>query len=121
MEQYKIKCEEEQAYKALKLGAHLRIFSNRGQISDETAKKWDMFNVGIVTYRLPSAEEMIGWIESNTHITQILIDGMEGTWGYRIYKVTTSDALEANCYKTRKEATIAAIDAALDYLLKKNV
>lgn len=102
MNKYTIYCTPEQTEKALCLGAPIECKVNKSTGS--------FCNIN------PTAEQMLGWIESNTPIVQILLDGMEGIWGYRIYRVTTSDVLEADCYSSRQEATLAAIDAALEYL-----
>lgn len=121
IDDYTIYCTPKQTKAALELGAKIVIFSNKGQISDETAKRWNMFNVGIVTYRLPTTEEMIGWLEEQgvkCFVLQDIYD--DDSYNIQINKeLIRTGHPQYNyplSYNSRKEATLAVIDAALEYL-----
>lgn len=119
MNKYKIYCTESQTKKALGLGAPIE----RGHEGSR------YFNIGVPTFYdendevcrvknsiifISTAEEMIGWLEEQG-ITEILITRNVYDWIYVIIrkeKVIDGD----NSYPTRKEATLAAIDAALEYI-----
>lgn len=72
---------------------------------------------------LPTAEEMIGWLEEQGVLCDVFPTGdfWNDRFGMRIMKKSKilnrfeSDAIN---YPTRQEATLAAIDAALDCLIK---
>ena len=108
MNKYTIYCTEEQTRKALELGAPI----------EKHYKGTD----GLTRYYedvIPTAEEMIGWIEEQG----ILVDTSAAflhtntpSYLYRIgfrFNDYVSDVVD---YPSRKEATLAAIDAALEYL-----
>lgn len=119
MDEFTIYCTEEQTKKARELGAPIEI-----KTIEEAQKDWQgkAFFTGMATCaKLPTAEQMIGWIESFLTI-QLLIEKQMGESGtrYRIWVRDEckpfSDIIEMHNYPTRKEATLAAIDAALEYL-----
>ena len=102
MERYTIYCTAEQTKKAIELGAPIEI------------RKKHLCNVGLI--EKVTAEQMISWLEEQEGIKDIAI-AQPFHWVFII-----SDDI---CYhstgegfETRKEATLAAIDAALDYLSK---
>lgn len=111
MNQYTIYCSAEQTQKAYKLGAPI-------------AKMTEEFNAVPSCYvdksnnlfEIPTSEQMISWLEDGlleeVHIEQD-IDSM---WSYTIYGNGNDLFGISNLYPSRKEATIAAIDAALEYL-----
>lgn len=75
--------------------------------------------VGNTWYWYPTAEQMIGWLEEQ---------GLNINISYNSFDDVKIIVTECSCYKeianikwskSRKGATIAAIDAALDYLTKK--
>ena len=70
-------------------------------------------------YKIPTAEEMIGWLEEQENIDVIKINkGYK--WSYSIYDKDFNPISAPNeCYDSRKEATLTAIDSALDYLAIK--
>lgn len=119
MNKYTIYCTEEQTKKALKLGAPIeRTHSNptmwfvyrypkRFWVSTDDSK----LDVGYVV-GIPTANQMIGWLEEQGINIAICICA-DGTY-YNFYHKGLM-----KYYKTHKEATLAAIDAALDYLSKK--
>lgn len=115
MNNYTIYCTPEQTKKALKLGAPIkRIIKYEDTISS------------IIDYCIPTVEQMLGWIEEQMNITTFHINFYptyknEG-YGYLIIAkeiVIECDAQEDGKYlqPSRKEATLAAIDAALGYLM----
>lgn len=103
MDNYTIRCSDEQTRKARKLGASL---------------EYTYGNCGLKHYINPTAEQMIGWLETQG-ITSIEITFSEETkWKFEIFgEIYDYDAP----YFSRQEATIAAIDAALDYLIDNNL
>lgn len=102
MKRYTIYCTEEQAKKALGLGAPIST-----TLDDLINRTW--FKV--------TAEQMIGWLEAQKNILEICIK-KKSTWRYEIY-IEPHTLLENSCYFTRKEASLAAIDKALDYLMER--
>lgn len=111
MKKYTILCTPEQTMLALKLGAPVMALKPGAPIK------------AIVDFRnilhIPTAEQLIGWLEDKTNITEVFVTEVSEGWYYVVeYKVgKTHDAIVyPNYYDNRKEATIAAIDAALKYL-----
>ena len=111
---YTIYCTLEQTKKALELGAPIK-----------EADKYDfpVFMDSHKYYVFPTAEQLIGWIEGIS-IIQLQIEKQMGESGtrYRIWVRDEckpfSEIIKMYNYPTRKEATLAAIDAALDYLIE---
>lgn len=110
MEKYIIYCTEDQTMKALELGAPIE--------EDYRYDKDIMFGEECVrTERQlapPTSEQMIGWLEEQGLF--ITIDKSDG--GHIFYKILkeTKYVCGWNSFSSRKEATIAAVDAALNYL-----
>lgn len=107
MEKYIIYCTPVQTKKALELGAPIRYkdtLDNRERGKFET----------------PTAEQMIGWFEEQKIIHNINIIGndYDCDWKYEIYLNMPDgyDYIGREDYQSRKEATLAAIDKALEYL-----
>ena len=94
MDQYIISCTEEQTKKALDLGAPI---DNRWIGKDPN----------------PTAEQMMGWIEEQGLSFSIY---QPNTWSYDIHELPIKPIDFGSNYDSRKEATLAAIDAALGYL-----
>lgn len=103
---YTIYCTSEQTKKALELGAPLKSYTANGYVESDCAE-------------CPTAEQMIGFLEEQDIIycIDILFEGKDD------YSMCVSgdsfDVVEGG-YSSRKEATLAAIDAALEYLSNKN-
>lgn len=113
MNEYTIPCTKEQACKAQKLGAPIRVTINWSL--DSNCK---LVNNGVDGFVLPTAEEMICWLET-TIFEEINIQRFANFWEYNVY-LTDDDLISHNGhYKSRTEATLAAIDAALEYLTNK--
>lgn len=71
-------------------------------------------------YLIPTAEQMIGWLEEQG--ISIVIRRFFAKWAFKLEQLTSVgeknlhvDSIEISSHK---EATLAAIDAALDYLIK---
>lgn len=111
MSDYTLFCTPEQTKKALELGATLRIFTSNDSLIDS---HWVSYNFG--EYYTPTAEQMLGWLEEQSNIIELCIKKY-GNWRYEIY-IEPHSYLEEGGFNSRKEATLAAIDAALEYLIK---
>lgn len=125
MERYTIYCTEEQVKKALKLGALIEVETilasdyetsrdNKVHVSEHLAKSAPYQEYAII----PTAEQMIGWLEEQ-YFNEIHVEqNARKTWSYIMYDKKDNCIDEQYGYTTRKEATLAAIDVALDYLIK---
>lgn len=102
MKQYTIHCTEEQVKKALELGAPIEFETLGG------SSNFDMKYT--VT---PTAEEMIGWLEEQGFYFYIMNDYH---WREEVQYCNNWYHSKEDL-GSRKEATLAAIDAALDYLV----
>lgn len=109
MNKYTIYCTEEQTKKALELGAPIETcgYYYKQQFGCNTISDTDLHIV-------PTAQQMIGWLE-------------EQGFYFRLDTSGCSVEIDFNCIIEkinipRKEATLAAINAALSYLvLNKDV
>ena len=116
MEQYTIYCTEKQTNKALELGAPIEVdfqFNSKTVIINHKA------------YIVPTAEQMIGWLEGQGLVsidTIRVIHPIDGrSWyGYKLRFPWGKEEYNEIKYNSRREATLAAIDAAFDYLSKNN-
>ena len=124
MERYTIYCTEEQTKKALKLGAPIE----RGH------KGRKYFNIEVPTFFgenhdicyvifIPTAEQMLEWLEEQKISIDITMASKRTAY-YTLSKLTDNGMIfitgrSENNYASRKKATLAAIDAALDYLIEK--
>lgn len=97
--EYSIHCTPEQTRKALALGAQLEYSTDYSLL------------INGVPYEIPTAEEMIGWLEAQEGIHEVRVNQNSCLEWY----FCVCGQVE-NKFKTRKEATHAAIDAALKYL-----
>lgn len=102
MDKYTIYCTGEQTKKALELGAPISTCWS------PLIEEW--------IYKIPTAEQMIGWLEDQIDNINVLKEN-DGTWLYMFYPTNSSPCEIKRLYHSRKEATLAAIDAALDYLI----
>lgn len=129
MDRYTIYCTREQTKKAFELGAPIE----RGH---EYSR---YFNIGVPTYYddndevcrvknsvifIPTAEQMIGWLEEQGISVKAMCfswcNENKPTWQVHAYQSTTNfwDEIAFGHSESCKEATLSAIDAALDYLSK---
>lgn len=125
MKEYANYCTEEQTKKALELGAPIDGISSSTKedittiqcVKLDTPIYTDVIDGGFDYAIIPTAEQMINWLESQDDIYDIrLLRFANGDWKYEI---TTKHIPKNKTYsrcKSKKEATLAAIDAALDYL-----
>lgn len=142
MNRYIIYCTPKQTKIALELGAPIEIEDTRDrysflpQYSDSTgcrSKKFedaykDCYCDETSAYLIPTAEELIGWLEAECGV----IDFNAGR-DMDFTKDDDFDFIDTYCYSvsfedkhkctgsefsTKKEATIAAINAALEYLIR---
>lgn len=119
MGNYSIFCTPEQTRKALELGAPLHRLNglalsdyvNMLKISDTEA------------YIIPTAEEMVAWLEEQECIGCIgIYTTIESCkyWVFFVYDKECNDLIEdPYVYQTRREATYEAIDATLKYLQQR--
>ena len=116
MNKYTIHCTEEQTKKALELGAPLIKYNCY------IHRFVNPCGVGKESYIIPTAEQMIGWLEEQENIKEVIIycDVTGLNWSFEGYKDNGNYAfVSSNSYTSRKEATLAAIDATLKYLSNK--
>lgn len=104
MDIYTVYCTTEQTKKALKLGAPI-------------ATHWSIMTNDWI-YDNPLTEQMIGWLEENNIENIIVCKKDGGDYGYTVYHTSHRKPLQRFWFSNRKEATLAAIDAALEYLTK---
>lgn len=128
IDEYTIYCTEEQTKKAFMLGAPLitmrydEVFESGPVIHFDRHKELKHLskNGGSQCAYIPTAEQLIGWIDDqgialDIH-TYFKVDN--GKIHHYQFTVTDSTRVFNGEYSSRKEATLAAIDAALDYLIK---
>lgn len=106
---YTIHCTEEQTKKALNLGAQI---DTQEYIGGELPVDW--FGEDNKCYKKPTAEQMIGFLEGRGDIKNIVIDKTDG-WQYVIWENNGYGIFSDAKYHSRTEATLAAIDNALEY------
>lgn len=104
--QYTIYCTPEQTKKALELGAPI--------MNGHYYHKICIINDN--DYATPTAEEMIGWLEEREEISDLHIFKPAIRWTFELYTSNGGGKNNHPLFNTRKEATLAAIDAALEYL-----
>lgn len=124
-----ILCTEEQTKRAFNLGASIEesidyhtnghIITKGYMLNGEVTNK-DLDGFGRAnTLLIPTAEQMIGWLEKQGDIKVIEV-GCSFKWNFRIFNKEHWEIMKHNkVYNSRPEATLAAIDAALDYLEKQ--
>lgn len=111
MNRYTIYCTEAQTKKAVELSAPVEICNERiinipPRVYIKNKHEW---------YKLPTAEQMLLWLEENNIHVCIMTHDL-GTCGF-CYDFEINDFLYPEIVKkSRREATIAAIDAALEFL-----
>lgn len=113
MNNYTIYCTPEQTKKALELGASIRTcgYYYKQQFECNTVSETDL-------HILPTSEQMIGWLEDQDNIDYIYVYKNYSIWLFKIILVSGMEVWCESRYNSRPEATLAAIDAALEYLTK---
>lgn len=114
MSGYTIYCTTEQTCKALQLDAPITIFSDTGYIPDDTAEKWHLCKLGNETYCIPTAEQILGWLEEQGVHISIIYD--DCTYRPEVRDVDDGFINNDEYFNSRQEATLVAIDVALKYL-----
>ncbi len=126
LDEYTIYCTEEQTKKFIELGAPIikrwcyeDSFIPFPHIAEFVIN--DDYYAGLRRFRgyatIPTAEQMINWLETQQGITEIFITIDLQDWIYAIIgKESVINGYEH--FSSRKEATLAAIDAVLEYLIK---
>lgn len=67
-------------------------------------------------YEIPTTEQMIGWLEKQISFIDVIRQEND-TWLYIVYPETHSNKnITVKGFSSRKEATLAAIDTALEHL-----
>lgn len=118
MNKYEIYCTAEQTAKAIELGAPIdKCFYSQG--NDDAIK---LPNKALFHATIPTASQMIGWLEEQS-ITEISITKcsfVSKFWGFGVYSDEGCIAENTKDFNSREEATLSAIDSALEYLTKNN-
>lgn len=113
MNRYTIPCTEQQTRKALEFGAPIEIETSFMALVNRTY--FDNENKYVI---IPTAEQMIGWLEEQG----ILID-IDAEWNKSVlvyvWDCENKSLINNVFHGSRKKATLAAIDAALEYLTKE--
>lgn len=110
MNRYTIYCTNDQAMTAFELGAPLYL-----QTVDDSADSIEVFENGIYNYyEIPTAEQMIGFLEDKFSLH--FLTGMDVEDKFFINVYYNGGHIGVKGCDTRKKATLAAIDAALEYL-----
>lgn len=117
MNKYNLFCTEEQTRKALELGAPIVQGPMLEILRNEIGER--CFLSGTSLYWFPTAEEMIGWLEENNIENIIVCKKDGGDYGYTVYHTSHRSPLQRFWFSNRKEATLAAIDDALEYLISQ--
>ena len=109
MNKYTIYCTEAQTKKAFELGAPLEFTEWYDDKSAYVGLKGEKYAI------IPTAEQLIGWLEGRGGIEDITIC-KTGMWIWGKKHTIIEGGLS---YSSRKEATLAAVDTALEYLNNK--
>lgn len=108
---YTIHCTVSQTRKALELGAPIEPQTPSTLIDTLCAFCGDGM------YIIPTAEQLIGWLEEQEDISEFDIAIWEKPmWAFRVHLIDKPSINGMHLFTSRKEATLAAIDAALEYL-----
>lgn len=117
MEQFETYCTEEQTKKAFELGAPLKqVFYN--VVTKDALERYNLVLIDGKEYKIPTAGQMIEWLEKRG-ISEILViksSFVGKIWGFGISDQNGFITGNTKDLNSRKEATLAAIDASLEYL-----
>lgn len=122
MNKYTIYCTEEQMRKALKLGAPIEIKYGSDRYNPSSDELRCLVNYDHMWYNKPTAEQMIGWLEGQGIWIHFCKPNQRPTLlSYSVSNISKPcrRVFVGREYESRKEATIAAIDDALEYLTNK--
>lgn len=119
MEEYTIYCTEEQTKKALELGAQIKTNWIPEYLLFAIDKPKVKINNEWFSLKIPTAEQMIGWLEDGK-FREINVQEFGNFWEYNLYTYSGNTISRkgnyTGNYTSRPEATLDAIDAALEYL-----
>lgn len=115
MNKYSIYCTPEQTKKALELGTPIEFI----KVGEGKPLHYICSRENKGYYKIPTAEQMIGWLEENNIENIIVCKKDGGDYGYTVYHTSHKKPLQRFWFSNRKEATLAAIDAALEYISNK--
>lgn len=125
MNRYVIYCTPGQTKKAIKLGAPIILESEyytptENDIKLDSPIPCESYTCGYHYAKCPTTEQMINWLEEQS-ITEISITKcsfVSKFWGFGVYSDEGCIAENTKDFNSREEATLAALDAALDYLIE---
>lgn len=117
MNRYVIRCTEQQTRKAFRLGAPIEILPNYTEFRGFPFVKCQDGNERPCVP--PTAEQMIGWLEEQGILIDIDTEWNKSVLVY-VWDCENKSLINNVFHGSRKEATLAAIDAALDYLINNN-
>ena len=89
------------------------FYTNHPKTSGINAVKTEV----IYTVAIPTAEQIINWLEEQYHLSFDIYQSLL-SWSCSI-KHKDEECIFLDYLNSRKEATLAAIDAALEYLSNK--
>lgn len=120
MDKFTIYCTAEQTKNALELGAPIKI-NNYPPINGEEfiwlsppadAIAWN----NSTNCTVPTAEQMVEWLEDQEEISNLHIFRLSIHWTFDLHTSNGEEKNNRPLFNTRKEATLAAISSALEYL-----
>lgn len=115
MNKYQIYCTEDQTKKAFELGAPLIRYNCY------IHRFVNPCGIGKECYIVPTAEQMIGWIEERLMGSiDITLDNPPIKWKYEVWNKNFTCYECEEGFASRKDVTRAAINAALEYLSNKS-
>lgn len=123
MDRYTIYCTKEQTKKAFELGAPIVTLPNYEELNGFPFVRCK--NGNGYPCQIPTAEQMIGWLEdmgiSVKAVCFSWCNENKPTWQVHAYQKSTNfwDEIAFGHSRSYREATLAAIDAALDYLANR--
>lgn len=136
MNQYTIFCTPAQTHKALSLGAPIEVFGfedtsrqmveiakqegHLEELESELNKTDHATIIGDLAYVLPTSEQICGWLEDVHHI-RFNVSRYGGNDDATIFFKEDRRRTFYRIKRSYKEALLACIDEALDYLIQTKV
>ena len=118
MNRYTIYCTPEQTKNAFYLGAPLTEIPFRTEIKPDTCNKYGFIYLNNTYFVIPTAEQMIGWLRKEKKLfVEPYLNG-ECCYSFSPIVSTKEDGeiIHLEAEDDPDKATLAAIDAALEYL-----
>lgn len=91
------------------------LYKDNGDRREDVALLEGSEETGRIIVFSPTAEQIIGWIEEQESIDDIEIYKINADWRSEVF-MADGNYIRCFNFSSRKEATLAAIDAALEYL-----